>query len=37
LNSICLRLNNTPRMCLGYPTPAEFFENKLMKIRNRLA
>ncbi len=36
LRSICLRLNNTPRMCLGYPTPAEFFESKLMKIRNRL-
>lgn len=36
LRSICQRLNSTPRRCLGYRTPAEIFESKLMEIRNRL-
>jgi IS30 family transposase len=36
LRSICQRLNSTPRKCLGYRTPAEVFETKLMEIQNRL-
>ena len=36
LRSICHRLNSTPRKCLGYQTPAEVFESKLMEIQNRL-
>ncbi|MBN8190366.1 IS30 family transposase, partial [Salipiger thiooxidans] len=36
LRSICQRLNATPRKCLGYRTPAEVFEAKLVDIRNRL-
>ena len=36
LRSICHRLNSTPRKCLGYHTPAEIFETKLMEIQNRL-
>jgi IS30 family transposase len=36
IRSICQRLNSTPRKCLGYQTPAEVFESKLMEIRNRL-
>lgn len=36
LRSICHRLNSTPRKCLGYHTPAEIFEAKLMEIQNRL-
>ena len=36
LRSICHRLNTTPRKCLGYRTPAEVFESKLMEIQNRL-
>lgn len=36
LRSICHRLNSTPRKCLGYHTPAEVFETKLMEIRYRL-
>ena len=36
LKSICQRLNSTPRKCLGYQTPAEVFETKLMEIQNRL-
>ena len=36
LRSICHRLNVTPRKCLGYRTPAEVFESKLMEIQNRL-
>ncbi|MGB0662105.1 MAG: IS30 family transposase [Mangrovicoccus sp.] len=36
LRSICHRLNSTPRKCLGYRTPAEVFETKLMEIQNRL-
>lgn len=36
LNSICHRLNSTPRKCLGYRTPAEVFESNLIAIRNRL-
>jgi hypothetical protein len=36
LRSICHRLNSTPRKCLGYQTPAEVFETKLMEIQNRL-
>jgi IS30 family transposase len=31
LRSICDRLNNTPRKCLGYQTPAEVFRAKLME------
>jgi len=34
LRSICHRLNATPRKCLGYRTPAEVFESKLMEIWN---
>jgi IS30 family transposase len=36
LRSICHRLNATPRKCLGYRTPAEVFESKLVEIQNRL-
>uniref|UniRef100_UPI002613FF46 IS30 family transposase n=1 Tax=Roseovarius sp. TaxID=1486281 RepID=UPI002613FF46 len=36
LKMICDRLNNTPRKCLGYRTPAEVFETNLMEIQNRL-
>ncbi len=36
LKSICQILNSTPRKCLGYNTPAEVFEAKLMEIQNRL-
>ena len=36
LRSICQRLNATPRKCLGYRTPAEVFEAKLVDIQNRL-
>ncbi|SEM29772.1 transposase, IS30 family [Roseovarius azorensis] len=36
LRSICHRLNSTPRKCLGYLTPTEVFETKLMEIQNRL-
>jgi len=36
LRSICHRLNSTPRKCLGYRTPAEVFESKLVEIQNRL-
>ncbi|MBW4708381.1 IS30 family transposase [Roseobacter sp. YSTF-M11] len=35
LRSICHRLNATPRKCLGYYTPAEVFETKLMEIQHR--
>ena len=37
LRSICQTLNATPRKCLGYRTPAEAFESKLLEIQNRLA
>ena len=30
LKSICDRLNNTPRKCLGWKTPAEVFREKMM-------
>ena len=36
LRSICQILNSTPRKCLGYRTPAEIFETKLMEIQNQL-
>ena len=36
LRSICHRFISTPRMCLGYRTPAEVSEGKLMEIQNRL-
>ncbi|MEO0945387.1 MAG: IS30 family transposase, partial [Pseudomonadota bacterium] len=36
LRSICHGLNSTPRKCLGYRTPAEIFETKLMEIQNRM-
>ncbi len=36
LKSICHRLNSTPRKCLGYRTPAEAFESKLMELQNQL-
>jgi len=32
---ICHRLNNTPRKCLGYKTPAEVFRQKLVANRHR--
>lgn len=34
---ICHRLNNTPRKCLGYKTPAEVFRQKLFANRHRYA
>lgn len=34
---ICHRLNNTPRKCLGYKTPAEVFRQKLFANRHRFA
>ncbi|MCT4372647.1 hypothetical protein CLG85_021000, partial [Yangia mangrovi] len=36
LRSICQRVNATPRKCLGYRTPAEVFEAKLVDIQDRL-
>lgn len=36
MKSICHRLNSTPRKCLGYRTPAEVFESKIVEIQNRL-
>lgn len=36
LRSMCHRLTSTLRKCLGYHTPAEIFEAKLMEIQNRL-
>tara|TARA_R100000935_G_scaffold573_1_gene2016 strand:- start:801 stop:1811 length:1011 start_codon:yes stop_codon:yes gene_type:complete len=36
LRSICHRLNATPRKCLGYRTPAEVFESKLVEIQDQL-
>ncbi len=36
LRAICHRLSSTPRKCLGYYTPAEVFESKLMEIQNQL-
>jgi IS30 family transposase len=36
LTTICQRLNSTPRKCLGYRTPAEVFESKLIEIQRRL-
>ncbi|MEW2913509.1 integrase, partial [Leisingera sp. JC11] len=30
---ICDRLNDTPRKCLGWRTPAEAFRDELMKLR----
>jgi IS30 family transposase len=35
LTFICSRLNNTPRKCLGYKTPAEIFRQKLVANRHR--
>jgi len=35
LTFICSRLNNTPRKCLGYKTPAEIFRQKLLANRHR--
>ncbi|MBM2294305.1 IS30 family transposase [Sulfitobacter pseudonitzschiae] len=32
MKSICDRLNETPRKCLGYRTPAEAFRDELMKL-----
>ena len=34
---ICHRLNNAPRKCLGYKTPAEVFRQKLIANRHRYA
>ena len=34
---ICHRLNNTPRKCLGYKTPAEVFRQKIFANRHRFA
>ena len=31
LKMICDRLNNTPRKCLGWKTPAEVFREKMME------
>jgi len=36
LKSTCYRLNTTLRKCLGFRTPAEIFERKLMEIQNQL-
>lgn len=36
LRTICRKLNSTPRKCLGYRTPAEVFESRLLEISNRL-
>jgi IS30 family transposase len=33
IKSICDRLNNTPRKCLGWRTPTEAFREELMKLR----
>ena len=33
LTSICHRLNNTPRKCLGWRTPTEAFREEMMKLR----
>jgi len=31
MKEICDRLNNTPRKCLGWRTPAEVFREKLLQ------
>lgn len=31
MKEICDRLNNTPRKCLGWKTPAEMFREKMME------
>jgi transposase, IS30 family len=31
MKTICDRLNNTPRKCLGWKTPAEAFREKMLK------
>ena len=31
MKEICDRLNNTPRKCLGWKTPAEVFREKMME------
>ena len=36
LRRICRKLNSTPSKCLGYRTPAEVFESRLLEIRNRV-
>jgi len=36
LRTICRKLNSTPRKCLGYRTPAEVFESRMLEIRNRM-
>jgi IS30 family transposase len=33
IKSICDRLNDTPRKCLGWRTPTEAFREELMKLR----
>ncbi|MFT6024963.1 MAG: IS30 family transposase [Ascidiaceihabitans sp.] len=31
MKEICDRLNNTPRKCLGWKTPAEVFREKMLE------
>ena len=35
IKQICDRLNNTPRKCLGWKTPAEVFREKMMEEMRR--
>ena len=34
--SLCNRLNDTPRKCLGFQTPTEIFSQHLMAIQSNL-
>jgi len=31
MKEICNRLNNTPRKCLGWKTPAEMFHEQMLE------
>jgi transposase, IS30 family len=35
IKQICDQLNNTPRKCLGWKTPAEVFREKMMEEMGR--
>jgi IS30 family transposase len=37
LNAIARQLNDRPRKCLNYETPAEVFQREIMQLRNRVA
>ncbi|MFM8330312.1 MAG: IS30 family transposase, partial [Candidatus Methylumidiphilus sp.] len=37
LNAIARLLNNRPRKVLGFKTPAEVFQQEILKLTNRVA